>query len=121
MNSRPSRLPNKPRVGIEPTVSSLPMTCSNRLSYLGINKLAGRSVTELYRHFAPLSASYLRPSNKILNTKGIKILCGQGGICTPVDRSREFYRLVRLTAPPPTQNYIFYFNTKILFFQPFLA
>ena len=31
--------------------------------------------------------------------------CGQGGIRTPVDRSRQIYSLLRLTAPPPTHPY----------------
>ena len=31
------------------------------------------------------------------------LTCGQGGIRTPVDRSRQIYSLLRLTTPPPTR------------------
>ena len=96
---------NKPRMGIEPMTFFLPRKCS---------------ATELSRQTIIISC----PNYKLLivnysNFCENKNLCGQGGIRTPVDRSRVVYSHVQLTTLSPTHFHSFMLSQKFLLFNNF--
>src|SRR6266404_9386128 len=71
------RVREKPRSGIEPPTSSLPRTCSSRLSYLGVRLLFDQSLLPIFTH----SSHFSLISDFNLPTRpppGAVSLCGAG-------------------------------------------